>query len=42
MLQSTDSKKLGNKEGPRDNVLISLRRGGKIVIGGRWERELDA
>ena len=39
MLQSTDLKKLGNKEVSREDVRISLRRGNKIVIRGRW-REL--
>jgi hypothetical protein len=32
MLQSTDPKKLNNKEFPREDALISLRRGNKIDI----------
>ena len=39
MLHSTDTKKLNKKEGPVKNVRISLRRGNKIVIGGRWREE---
>jgi hypothetical protein len=33
---STDPKKLNKKEDPSEDALISLRRGNKIVIGGRW------
>jgi hypothetical protein len=40
MLQSTDPKKLGNKEGPREEVWISLRRGNKIDVGGGWRQGL--
>jgi hypothetical protein len=36
MLQSTDPKKLGNKEVPREDAQISLGRGNKIVIGDGW------
>ena len=32
MLHSPDPKKLNNKEGPREDAWISLRRGNKIVI----------
>jgi hypothetical protein len=39
MLHSTDTKKLNKKEGPVKNVRISLRRGNKIVIGGRWREK---
>ena len=35
-LQSTDPKKLSNKEGPREDARISLRRGNKTEIGGGW------
>ena len=34
---STDPKNLGNKESPREDVRITLRRGNKIVIRGRWK-----
>jgi hypothetical protein len=34
MLQLTDPKKLNNKEGSREDVLISLRSGKKIIMGG--------
>ena len=38
MLHSTDPKELNNKEGPREDARLSLRRENKIVvIGGRWE-----
>jgi hypothetical protein len=33
LLQCTDPKKLNNKEGSREDALISLRRGNKTVIG---------
>jgi hypothetical protein len=35
MLQLTDQKKLNKKEGQSDDVLLLLRRGNKIVMGGR-------
>ena len=44
MLQSTDPKKLNKKEGPSEDASIPLRRGNKIIMGGRgregpgWER----
>jgi hypothetical protein len=44
-LQSSDPRKLNNKEGPRENISISLIRRNKIVIGvggrerTRWEKE---
>ena len=41
MIYFTDSKKLNKKEGPSKIFLIYLRRGNKIVIGGR-EREETA
>ena len=41
MIYLTDAKKLNKKEGPSKNILIYLRRGNKIVIGGR-EREETA
>jgi hypothetical protein len=47
MLHSTDPKKLNKKEGWNEDAWISLRRGNKIVIGGRWregtwwEREME-
>jgi hypothetical protein len=31
----TDPKKLNKKEGPREDASISLRRGKKIITGGR-------
>ena len=36
MLQSTDSKKQCNKEGSKEEVWITLRRGNKTVTGGGW------
>jgi hypothetical protein len=45
MLQYTDPKKLGNMEGPREDMQISLRRGNRTTIRGRrregtqWERK---
>jgi hypothetical protein len=36
MLQSTDLKKLSNKEGSREDACISLRRGNKINNRGGW------
>ena len=35
---STDPKKLNKKEDPSEDALISLRRGNKIVIGGRGRK----
>ena len=40
MLHSTDSKKLNKKEGPSEDASILLRRGDKIIMGGR-ERGWD-
>ena len=37
MIQFTDPKNLNKKESPRKDVWISLRRGNKTVIGGRWK-----
>ena len=31
-----DTKKLNKKEGTSEEALISLRRGNKVVIRGRW------
>ena len=39
MLHSTDPKKLNKKEGPIEKACISLRRGNKIIIRGRWREE---
>jgi hypothetical protein len=36
MLQSIDSKKLSNEEGPREDTWISLRRENKIDIEIGW------
>jgi hypothetical protein len=36
MLYSADPKKLNRKENPREEFSTSLRKGNKIVIGGRW------
>jgi hypothetical protein len=36
MLYSTYPKKLNKKEGTSEEALISLRRGNKVVIRGRW------
>jgi hypothetical protein len=36
MLQSTDPQKLNKKEGTSKDARISLRRGNKIIIRGRW------
>jgi hypothetical protein len=36
MLLSKDPRKLNKKEGPSEDAWISLRRGNKIVIRGRW------
>lgn len=35
MIHPTDSKKFIRKEGPNEDVSISLRRGNKIIPGGR-------
>jgi hypothetical protein len=37
MLQSTEPKKLSNKEGPRVDAWISLRWGNRIEFGGGWK-----
>ena len=34
IVQYRDTKKVSNKEGPREDVLISLRMGNNIDIGG--------
>lgn len=39
MLQFTDPKKLSNKDGPRDDDRVSLRRENKIDIGSKWREE---
>jgi hypothetical protein len=36
ILHSTDPKKQNKKEGLSENAWISLRRGNKIVIRGKW------
>jgi hypothetical protein len=36
VLQSTDSKKQNNKEDPREDAWISLRRGNKLDTGSGW------
>jgi hypothetical protein len=36
IIQSTDSKKLNNKENPRKDVRISLRRRNIVTVGGGW------
>jgi hypothetical protein len=38
MLQSTDPKKLSNKEGPRRDISISLRVRNRKDIRGRWRK----
>ena len=40
MLQFTDPKRLHKKEDPSEDTSITLRRGIKIIMGGkgRWER----
>jgi hypothetical protein len=35
MIQSTDPKKLNNKDDSKDDAYISFIKGNKIVIGGR-------
>jgi hypothetical protein len=40
MIHPTDPKKLNNKEGPSEDASIPLRRGNKIIIGGREKEEL--
>ena len=46
MVQLTEFMKLNKEEGPRVDSSIPLRRGNKIIIGGRgregprWEREM--
>jgi hypothetical protein len=39
MLCYTDPQKLNEKEGTRKDALISIRKGNKIVIRGRWREE---
>ena len=45
MIQSTDHKELNKKKSPSEDASIPLRRGKKIIMGGRgkdrlgWERE---
>jgi hypothetical protein len=38
-LQATDPMKLSNKEGPREDSCIFLRKGNKIDIGEEWREE---
>jgi hypothetical protein len=38
-LQSIDPKTWGNKEAPSEDMRLSLRRGNKRVIRGRWREE---
>lgn len=44
MIYHTDPKKLNKKKGPKEDASISLRKGNKIITGGRekegpgWER----
>jgi hypothetical protein len=40
MIQSTDPKKLNNKDDSKDDAYISFIKGNKIVIGGRWSNWL--
>jgi hypothetical protein len=40
VLQSTVPKKLNNREDPREDEWILLRRGYKIDIGGRWRERV--
>ena len=40
MIQPSDPKKLNKKEGPSKDASIPLRRGNKIVMGGRGKKEL--
>jgi len=40
ILYSTYPKKVSNKEGPKEDALISLRRGNKIDIRGEWREEI--
>jgi hypothetical protein len=39
MLQSTDPMKLSNKESPKEEALISVRRGNKIDITSDWREK---
>jgi hypothetical protein len=39
MIQPTDHKNFNKKEGSREDVLIPLRRGNKIIIGGKRREE---
>jgi hypothetical protein len=36
MLQSKDTKNLGNNEDPKKDARVSLRRGNKIFIRNNW------
>lgn len=36
MVQATHPKKLSKKGGPNKDAWIAVRRGNKIVTGGRW------
>jgi hypothetical protein len=40
MIHPTDSKKLNKKEGPNEDASIPLRRGNKIITGGRGRGDL--
>ena len=37
----SDPKKLNKKEDTSEDACISLRRGNKIVLGGRWRAETE-
>jgi len=39
MIKPTDLKKFIRKEGPSEDTSIPLRRGNKIIIGGRGKKE---
>jgi hypothetical protein len=39
MLHATDPKKINKKEGLNKEACISLRRGNKTVLRGRWREE---
>jgi hypothetical protein len=40
MMYPTEPKKLNKKQGPSEDVSIPLRRGNKIIMGGRGRRDL--
>ena len=39
MIYPTDHKKFNKKEGPSEDASIPLRRGNKIIMGGRGREE---